>query len=63
MSNGEQPMPKVLFIDIDGTLVSYENAIPRSAIDAVRRARSNGHKVYVCTGRSRAEVYENIWNI
>lgn len=56
-------MPKVLFIDIDGTLVSYENAIPRSAIDAVRRARSNGHKVYVCTGRSRAEVYENIWNI
>ena len=56
-------MPKVLFIDIDGTLVNYENAIPQSAIDAIRKARSNGHKVYVCTGRSRAEVYENIWNI
>ena len=56
-------MPKVFFIDIDGTLVNYENAIPQSAIDAIRKARSNGHKVYVCTGRSRAEVYENIWNI
>ena len=56
-------MPKVLFIDIDGTLVNYENAIPQSAIDAIRRARFNGHKVYVCTGRSRAEVYENIWDI
>ncbi|SEA85970.1 hypothetical protein SAMN05216349_1399 [Oribacterium sp. KHPX15] len=56
-------MPKVLFIDIDGTLVNYETVIPQSAIDAIRKARSNGHKVYVCTGRSRAEVYENIWNI
>ncbi|WP_029201508.1 HAD family hydrolase [Oribacterium sp. NK2B42] len=56
-------MPKVLFIDIDGTLVNYETVIPQSAIDAIRKARSNGHKVYVCTGRSKAEVYENIWNI
>ena len=56
-------MPKVLFIDIDGTLVNYETVIPQSAIDAIQRARYNGHKVYVCTGRSRAEVYENIWNI
>ena len=56
-------MPKVLFIDIDGTLVNYETVIPQSAIDAIRRARSNGHKVYVCPGRSRAEVYENIWDI
>jgi len=56
-------MLKVLFIDIDGTLVNYETVIPQSAIDAIRKARSNGHKVYVCTGRSRAEVYENIWNI
>ena len=56
-------MPKVLFIDIDGTLVNYETVIPQSAIDAIQKARYNGHKVYVCTGRSRAEVYENIWNI
>ena len=26
-------------------------------------ARKNGHKVYICTGRSRAEVYQNIWDI
>ena len=56
-------MGKILFIDVDGTLVDYENNLPESAVEAIRLARKNGHKVYICTGRSRAEVYENIWNI
>ena len=56
-------MAKVIFIDVDGTLVSYENVLPPSAVEAIRTARRNGHKVYICTGRSRAEVYENIWDI
>lgn len=56
-------MQKIIFIDVDGTLVNYENQIPESAISAIRKARANGHKVYICTGRSEAEVYENIWDI
>lgn len=56
-------MGKILFIDVDGTLVDYENNLPESAVEAIRRARKKGHKVYICTGRSRAEVYDNIWNI
>ena len=56
-------MGKIVFIDIDGTLVDYECHLPESAVRAVRQARENGHRVYVCTGRSRAEVYETIWAI
>ena len=56
-------MSKVLLIDVDGTLVDYENNLPASAVDAIRKARAAGHKVYICTGRSRAEVYQNIWDI
>ncbi len=56
-------MKKVLFIDVDGTLVDYENNIPQSAIEAIRKARQNGHRVYISTGRSKAEVYKEIWDI
>jgi len=54
---------KVIFIDVDGTLLNYENKLPASARDAIRKARANGHKVYICTGRSEAEVYPEIWEI
>ncbi|MBR0138164.1 MAG: HAD family phosphatase, partial [Erysipelotrichaceae bacterium] len=56
-------MKKLLFVDVDGTLVDYEGKIPQSAITAIRKARSNNHKVYICTGRSEAEVYKEIWDI
>lgn len=56
-------MGKIIFIDVDGTLVNYENILPQSAVNAIQSARQKGHKVYICTGRSRAEVYENIWDI
>ena len=56
-------MGKIIFIDVDGTLVSYENVLPKSAVEAIQSARQKGHKVYICTGRSRAEVYDYIWNI
>lgn len=54
---------KVILIDVDGTLVDYENNLPASAVTAVQMARKRGHLVYICTGRSRSEVYEEIWNI
>ena len=54
---------KIIFIDVDGTLVNYENKLPDSAVTAIRKARKNGHKVYICTGRSEAEVYDYIWDI
>lgn len=56
-------MSKIIFLDVDGTLVNYENQIPESAIKAVQQARANGHRVYICTGRSKAEVYPELWDI
>lgn len=56
-------MGKVVFLDVDGTLVDYENKLPDSAVRAIRQARERGHRVYICTGRSKAEVYQELWDI
>ena len=56
-------MSKVVFIDVDGTLLNYENQLPASADKAIKEARKNGHKVYICTGRSEGECYDYIWDI
>ena len=34
-------MSKLIFLDVDGTLVDYHNRIPESAIKAIRQAREN----------------------
>ena len=52
---------KIIFLDVDGTLVDFDNRIPESAIKAIRQARGNGHLIYVCTGRSKAEMPQEIW--
>ena len=56
-------MSKIIFLDVDGTLVDYETNLPKSAVAAIRKARENGHRVYICTGRSKAEVYKELWDI
>lgn len=56
-------MGKILFIDIDGTLVDYENRLPASAVKAIRMARAAGHRVYLCSGRSKVENKQEIWDI
>ncbi len=57
------PTSRVLLLDIDGTLVNYRTELPASAVDAVRAARARGHRVYLCTGRSRAEIYDQLWDL
>ena len=44
---------KLVFLDVDGTLTppgGYEP--PESALRAIRKARENGHKVFLCSGRN-----------
>ncbi|MBR2565651.1 MAG: Cof-type HAD-IIB family hydrolase [Paenibacillus sp.] len=55
--------PKIVFIDVDGTLVDDDGNIPVSAQEACKQARKNGHLLYLCTGRSKAEIYDSIWEI
>ncbi len=54
---------KIIFLDVDGTLLDYDNHLPQSAVNAIRQARKNGHRIYICTGRSESEVYPEIWAI
>lgn len=45
---------KLIFLDIDGTLTEPgKNVPPASAVEAVRAARTNGHRVVLCSGRNR----------
>lgn len=44
--------PKIIFFDIDGTLVSFQtHRVPQSAIQAIHRIREKGVKVWIATGR------------
>lgn len=53
-------MTKALFFDIDGTLVSLQTlAIPNSAIAALERAKANGTKIFISTGRP-TQIMNNI---
>ncbi|MBC1464094.1 Cof-type HAD-IIB family hydrolase [Listeria welshimeri] len=54
---------KVIFVDVDGTLVNDDGLVPDSARTAITKARDNGHHVYLCTGRSKPELYESILSI
>ena len=46
---------KLIFLDIDGTLTpAGSNTPPESAMRAVRKAQSLGHRVFLCTGRNPA---------
>lgn len=47
--------PRIVFLDIDGTYAAH-GAVPPAHEAAVRRARANGHRVLLCTGRPRSAV-------
>lgn len=54
---------RAIFLDVDGTLAGWDGRVPASAVDAVRAARAAGHLVFVCTGRSRAELWPDLLDI
>ncbi len=56
-------MSKLLFFDIDGTLAMPGRTVSRRTRDAIRAARANGHKAFICTGRSPELVNEDILSI
>ncbi len=54
---------KLIFVDVDGTFLDFGGYIPPSAVDAVHRAQAKGNKVYVNTGRPKAEITPNISSV
>ena len=53
----------IIFTDVDGTLYDYDWNLPESAVEAIRKMRANGHKVFMVTGRSKAENKQEVWDI
>lgn len=46
--------PKAIFLDIDGTLVSFKtHQVPESTLLAIEKARAAGALVFIATGRPR----------
>ncbi|EXJ23468.1 Hydrolase (HAD superfamily) in cluster with DUF1447 [Alkalibacterium sp. AK22] len=51
-------MTKIVFFDIDGTLVTKYNTIPQSTKEAIRKLKTNGHIPVIATGRAPLLIEE-----
>ncbi len=51
-------MKKIVFFDIDGTLVTRNNHIPKTTIEAVDRLKRNGIIPVIATGRAPILIWE-----
>lgn len=51
-------MGKIIFLDIDGTIRDFDGSIPDSAREAIAKARQNGHKVCLSSGRPYFQIPE-----
>lgn len=49
-------MYKCVFFDADGTILDIKKGIPQDVKDSVSILKRNGHRAFLCTGRSRAFV-------
>ncbi|WP_027725586.1 Cof-type HAD-IIB family hydrolase [Tuberibacillus calidus] len=49
---------KLIFFDIDGTLLDFDKKIPESTRNAVQQLKDNGHDVAIATGRAPFLIQE-----
>lgn len=54
---------KMIFLDIDGTLISAMAAPSARTAEAVRGARAKGHRVFLCTGRNMPIIGNDILEV
>lgn len=64
---GATPPPsdrrRIVFLDVDGTIVEHGSRIAPSTAPAIRAARAAGHLVYLSTGRSAADLHHRVSEI
>ncbi len=53
-------MQKIIFFDVDGTLVDFNGDMPKSNLHALEQLKLKGHKIYICTGRSRFSLTQKL---
>ena len=51
-------MIKVLLLDVDGTLLSFEtHKVSQSSIDALKKVHDSGIKIVIATGRAASDLH------
>ena len=51
-------MKRLLFFDVDGTLYDSDKKLPKSAKEAIFKAREKGHEIAIATGRAPFMIKE-----
>lgn len=51
---------RLVFLDIDGTILDHDQRFSPRVAEAVHTARGNGHVVLICSGRSPVEISHRI---
>lgn len=51
---------KIVFFDIDGTIYSYGEGVPKDTIEGIRKLRENGNYAVICTGRTKSMIFPEI---
>jgi Cof subfamily protein (haloacid dehalogenase superfamily) len=54
---------RIVFLDVDGTILEHGSHVAPSTGPAIRAARAAGHLVYLSTGRSAADIHPNVAEI
>ena len=57
----DRTLPHCLFFDFDGTL-SVGGIVSKANVEALRRVQAAGHKIFLNTGRSRANIPDRAFN-
>ena len=54
----------LLFFDIDGTLITLDeqHIMPESTKEALKKAKENGHKIFINTGRVKTAIDKHLLN-
>lgn len=64
MLEGEKMNSKMIFFDVDGTILSHRTyQISKSTKEAIRQARASGHLTFINTGRTFAELDDTIKDV
>ena len=54
---------KIIFFDIDGTLIGPSKRVTKNTEEGIKKARANGHKTFLCTGRAPVSIMKSIRDI
>ncbi len=60
---GGQMEKKLIFLDIDGTILPLDGEVHRTVKEGLQEARRRGHQIFICTGRSPHMLPESLKDV